>query len=83
MFIPPEVLTALVTGIFLITAGTVTGMLARKTNQEVTTAQLWDRLEQVERRERIRDDYIYQLRSQIVKLGGEPLPFPKGLTGIN
>lgn len=83
MFIPSELLTAIVAGVSLVVGGTITAMLARKTHREVTTAQLWERLEKMENRERIRDDYIFKLRGQIVKLGGEPIPFPEGLTSSN
>lgn len=80
MFIQAEILTAIVGGIFLVAAGTVTGLLAKRTHQEVTTKELWDRIAQLEARERIRDDYIYELRAALARAGEKVPPFPEELT---
>lgn len=85
-------LPALITGVLGIAAVIVTQRLARRAQREMTPQQMIDnlvarleraetRLEASEQRERLRDDYIHQLRDHI-SLGKAPPPppWPEGLT---
>ncbi|WHP18848.1 hypothetical protein [Cellulomonas sp. ES6] len=85
-------LPALITGVLGLAAVIVTQRLARRAQREMTPQQMIDslvarleraetRLEASEQRERLRDDYIHQLRDHI-SLGKAPPPppWPEGLT---
>lgn len=69
---------AIITGLFLVTVAAVTvlGNLFLQDRKE-----LRERVDKLEKRERIRDDYIVKLRGHILR--GDPPPpppYPEGLT---
>ncbi len=64
---------------FVLTA-VITQRMARGAQKAITFKELADRLDRSEARERIRDDYIHKLRGTISASGGEPPPWPAGLT---
>jgi hypothetical protein len=69
---------AIITGLFLVTVAAVTvlGNLFLQDRKE-----LRERVDKLEKRERIRDDYIVKLRGRILR--GDPPPpppYPEGLT---
>ncbi|WP_282946932.1 hypothetical protein [Cellulomonas endometrii] len=85
-------LPAVITGVLAIAATVIAQRLARGAQREVTPAQTIanlttrlerteERLEESERRERLRDDYIHKLRDHI-STGKKPPPppWPDGLT---
>jgi hypothetical protein len=58
--------------------GIVTQRLARTAQRETDTRT---RVTQLEQRERLRDDYIHELRTHIAEeKGPPPPPWPEGLT---
>jgi hypothetical protein len=72
------VTVAIITGLFLVTVAAVTvlGNLFLQDRKE-----LRERVDKLEKRERIRDDYIVKLRGHILR--GDPPPpppYPEGLT---
>lgn len=88
MTIPDSAVVALVAGMMGIMAGYVTQRMARGAAREVTPAQIIERLDVAEarldaslRRERLRDNYIHQLRDHITSGNPPPPPpWPDGLT---
>lgn len=92
MTVPVPVVVSIIAGLFTLVSGYATYRLARSAQREVPPAQtitnLTERLDTAEerldaslRRERLRDDYIHQLRDHI-SLGKAPPPppWPAGLT---
>lgn len=82
---------ALITGVLGVLAVVITSLLARRAQREMTPAQIIEalraevaalrtRLDTAEARERIRDDYILELRDALDEAGEDVPPWPNGLT---
>lgn len=79
------VLVALVTGVLGLLGVVVTRRFARTAQKETDTRARVDKLEaqaqDFGKRERLRDDYIHELRNHIAEeKGPPPPPWPDGLT---
>lgn len=66
--------------IAIVATAIITQRMARGAQKAITFNELADRLDRSEVRERIRDDYIHQLREHISQ--GNPPPPPPWPTGL-
>lgn len=91
MTIDPSIVVAVVGAVALVIGTTITATFTRRSHSDNTMrADLTNlrerldaserRLEASERRERIRDDYIHQLRTLLDEAGEDVPPWPDGLT---
>ncbi|MFB9956979.1 hypothetical protein [Cellulomonas denverensis] len=91
MTVDPSIIVAVVGAAALVIGTTITATFTRRshrdTNLRADLSELRERLDASdrrlaasERRERIRDDYIHQLRSLLDEVGEDVPPWPEGLT---
>ncbi|WP_263119288.1 hypothetical protein [Cellulomonas sp. RIT-PI-Y] len=84
MTIDPSIVVAAVGAAALVIGTTITALVTRRshrdTDMRADLADLRHRLDASERRERIRDDYIHQLRTLLDEAGEDVPPWPDGLT---
>lgn len=64
----------------LVLSVVITQRMARGAQKSISFKELADRLDRSEARERIRDNYIHELRAAWPAGAGEPPPWPSGLT---